>query len=548
MGGSNGSAGATGTSTSSVMRGAVPASRPVRGGGHAAGAVARVAPHAAGGTGGGIDNAGTATLEADILADSPSSNCGGAAPTDGGYNVADDSTCALSAPGVSGSLSGESDAAIGLGLLAANGGPTQTQAISPSSVAAGLVPKAACDTTDQRGVPRLEPPSSTTCDAGAFELAPPGITGLGPSPAATGATVTLSGYGFTLAGTVDVNGATTPFAVVSDAQITFVVPSGSGTVPVKVVNPDGTSNAVTFTYDTAPAVTGQPAGQTVAAGQPAMFTVACSGAPAPTIQWQTSTDGGASWSDIAGATSSTLTIAAVPATDNGDRYRAVCTIAGSSVTSNAATLTVLGLYWLVTGDAGVFTFGGARSYGPVSGSPVGSVVGMAATPDGAGYWMATADGGVFAYGDAHGYGSAAGLHLNRPVVGMAATPDGGGYWLVAADGGVFAFGDATFHGSAAGLHLDAPVVGIAATPDGGGYWLVAADGGVFAFGDAAFHGSAVGFHLNRPVVGMATTPDGGGYWLVAGDGGVFTFGDAPFYGSEGGTALSMPVVGMAANP
>ena len=89
------------------------------------------------------------------------------------------------------------------------------------------------------------------------------------------------------------------------------------------------------------------------------------------------------------------------------------------------------------------------------------------------------------------------------VVGIAATPDGAGYWLVASDGGVFNFGDARFYGSMGGQHLNAPVVGMASTPDGQGYWLVASDGGVFRYGDAQFAGSMGGRQLNAPVVGMA---------------------------------------------
>ena len=148
------------------------------------------------------------------------------------------------------------------------------------------------------------------------------------------------------------------------------------------------------------------------------------------------------------------------------------------------------------------------------------------------------------------YGSLGAAHLNAPIVGMAATPDGAGYWLVAADGGIFAFGDASFHGSLGALHLNAPIVGMAATPDGNGYWLVAADGGVFSFGDAAFHGSLGALHLNAPIVGMAATPDGAGYWLVAADGGVFTFGDAGFYGSLPGQGIvaPAPVDAIAASP
>ena len=40
------------------------------------------------------------------------------------------------------------------------------------------------------------------------------------------------------------------------------------------------------------------------APNPASFTTACSGSPAPTVQWQLSTDSGVTWNNISGATSS----------------------------------------------------------------------------------------------------------------------------------------------------------------------------------------------------------------------------------------------------
>ena len=204
-------------------------------------------------------------------------------------------------------------------------------------------------------------------------------------------------------------------------------------------------------------------------------------------------------------------------------------------------------YWLVASDGGIFTYGDATFEGSHGGSHLNApIVGMAATPDGAGYWLVASDGGIFTYGDATFEGSHGGSHLNAPIVGMAATPDGAGYWLVASDGGVFTYGDATFEGSHGGSHLNAPIVGMAATPDGAGYWLVASDGGIFTYGDATFEGSHGGSHLNAPIVGMAATPDGAGYWLVASDGGIFTYGDATFEGSHGGSHLNAPIVGMAA--
>ena len=202
-------------------------------------------------------------------------------------------------------------------------------------------------------------------------------------------------------------------------------------------------------------------------------------------------------------------------------------------------------YWEVGSDGGIFTFGTARFYGSMGGTPLNSpIVGIASTPDGGGYWLVAKDGGVFAFGDAHFQGSMGGVPLNQPIVGIASTPNGGGYWLVAKDGGVFAFGDARFHGSMGGVPLNQPIAGIAGDPTTGGYWEVASDGGIFAF-DAPFLGSGGSLHLAAPVVGIASLGGGGGYWEVAADGGLLPEGDAPFLGSMGAQQLNEPVQGIA---
>ncbi len=313
--------------------------------------------------------------------------------------------------------------------------------------------------------------------------------------------------------------------------------------------PIQTSAPINFQVGTAPTVTTQPTNQTASAGATTTFTTAATGNPTPTVQWQVSSNGGSTWSNISGATSNSYTTPATTASDNGNQYQAVFSNgAGPAATTNPATLTVLAPsttgYRLVASNGAVSTFGNAGNYGSEAGQPLNApIVGMAATPDNKGYWLVGADGGIFTFGDAGYYGSEGGQHLNQPIVGMAATPDGKGYWLVAADGGIFTFGDAGFFGSEGGQHLNQPVVGMAATPDGGGYWLVASDGGIFTFGDAAFEGSEGGQSLNAPVVSMAATPSGNGYWLVAKDGGVFTFGDATFNGSASGQS-NAPVVGI----
>jgi hypothetical protein len=200
--------------------------------------------------------------------------------------------------------------------------------------------------------------------------------------------------------------------------------------------------------------------------------------------------------------------------------------------------------WAVASDGGIFAFGAAGFHGSTGGRPLNSpVLGMAATPTGAGYWLVAGDGGIFAFGDARFFGSTGGVRLNKPVVGMAPTPSGRGYWLVASDGGSFAYGDAAFRGSTGGTPLNRPIVGMAPTASGLGYWLVASDGGIFAFGDATFRGSTGSVRLAQPITAMAARPDGLGYWLLAADGGVFAY-NAPFFGALPGSGEPGPAVAM----
>ena len=76
------------------------------------------------------------------------------------------------------------------------------------------------------------------------------------------------------------------------------------------------------------------------AGQTATFTAAASGNPTPTVQWQVSTDGGNTFTPIAGTTSTTLSITNTTAAQNGSEYEAVFTNSVGTVTTSAATLTV----------------------------------------------------------------------------------------------------------------------------------------------------------------------------------------------------------------
>lgn len=88
-----------------------------------------------------------------------------------------------------------------------------------------------------------------------------------------------------------------------------------------------------------PAIISQPVDATVLAGQSAHFSV--SGQYSTGWQWQVSTDGGGSWSDLNGARSAALVLPPAAPADNGKRYRAVATTQGVSTHSAAATLSVV---------------------------------------------------------------------------------------------------------------------------------------------------------------------------------------------------------------
>lgn len=97
---------------------------------------------------------------------------------------------------------------------------------------------------------------------------------------------------------------------------------------------------------TAPVVTTQPPSHSIAVDGSIVFSVAATGNPSPTVQWQRSTDGGANWSDLAnggvfsGATTATLRVTKATVAMNGHRFRAIVTNSVASVASNAGTLSV----------------------------------------------------------------------------------------------------------------------------------------------------------------------------------------------------------------
>lgn len=163
------------------------------------------------------------------------------------------------------------------------------------------------------------------------------------------------------------------------------------------------------------AVTVQPADISVGPGANATFTAA--GLPgvgtSVTYQWQTSSDGGATWGNRLGATSPTLTLTGVTTGQDGLRVRAqVSDIRNQPVPTNAATLTVTAP---------------APTPGPSPASPPGAPrdpVAVAGDAEAAVRWLAPSSSGSFSitnYEVANDVNSRACLLTVEPSAPLACT-------------------------------------------------------------------------------------------------------------------------------
>lgn len=167
------------------------------------------------------------------------------------------------------------------------------------------------------------------------------------STTATGTGITYQWQVNTGAGFVNVanagvySGATTSTLTITGAtvglngyQYQCVV---SGTCP-----PTATSAAATLTVHAPVVVTSSPANVEVCAGTNATFSVTGTSVPAINYQWQVSTDGGTTWTNLAGSTSATYTANSTNIVMNNNRYR--CLLSNNTCTtpvaSAAAILTV----------------------------------------------------------------------------------------------------------------------------------------------------------------------------------------------------------------
>ncbi len=131
--------------------------------------------------------------------------------------------------------------------------------------------------------------------------------------------------------------------------------SGSALVSVQLHDNGGTAHGgvdtsgpqtFTITVNAAPVVTTDPTSQTVNAGQSASFSAAATGTPNPTVQWQVSTDGGASFqglmsSAIQSATETGATVTVNTIAAHGFQPGQSVTVSGVSVAGYNGTFPVV---------------------------------------------------------------------------------------------------------------------------------------------------------------------------------------------------------------
>lgn len=150
------------------------------------------------------------------------------------------------------------------------------------------------------------------------------------------------------------NGLTVNFAVVSGPSGSNVSPPSAtisgfmasttltatdgGTATVSATLDNGTQTGLAE-IDKVAMVATNPTDQTVCEGATATFMATANGNPAPTVQWQVSTDSGNSFNNLSGETNPVLSFTTT-ASQNGNQYRAVFTNSCGTANTTAATLTV----------------------------------------------------------------------------------------------------------------------------------------------------------------------------------------------------------------
>jgi LPXTG-motif cell wall-anchored protein len=223
--------------------------------------------------------------------------------------------------------------------LVDNGNGTATLSGTPAAGSGGAYPLtitatngAGADASQSFVLTVDQAPSITSASVAAFTAGAPG-------------TFTVrTGAAYPTAVSISVNGSLPASVTIIDngdgtATIAGTPPIGAvGSYPITITASNGTlpnaTQSLVLSVQSAPQITVGAAAQSVNAGNPASFTAAAVGFPAPTVRWQVSTNGGSTYTDLPGETAGTLDFMATQS-ENGNLYRAVFTNAAGTASSSA---------------------------------------------------------------------------------------------------------------------------------------------------------------------------------------------------------------------
>ncbi len=167
---------------------------------------------------------------------------------------------------------------------------------------------------------------------------------VGPPSEGSACPILAAGQTYTFVSTAGMLSGSFANASESGAEIPITFAKSCGSISQKMqitYHESGGTQTVTGVIPMAPEVTKEPLSVEVLEGGEATFEAGASGVPAPTVQWELSTDKGGTWSPVAGGTSDTLKVLSAKTSESGDEYRAVFTNpAGEATTEPPATLTV----------------------------------------------------------------------------------------------------------------------------------------------------------------------------------------------------------------
>lgn len=229
------------------------------------------------------------------------------------------------------SISGATSMSYTINAAAASQNGYRYRAVFANSV--GSATTAAAILTVQYAPAVTANPKNIAVNAGQTAILTAAASG-NPAPSVQWQVSTNGGGGF-----VNLVGATS-----ATLTLFATTPSQNGNV-YRAVFTNSLGSATTasaiLTVRYAPSVTSNPVSQTVNVGQTAIFTASAAGNPTASVQWQVSTDGGLTFSNLSSATSNKLTVAGTTASQNSYQYRAMFTNNLGSVTTTAATLTVI---------------------------------------------------------------------------------------------------------------------------------------------------------------------------------------------------------------